>query len=267
MSNRTDLKHNFLDNIIIRFDFNGIFENELEKCVSTLKKTLKKNKYNFAHEEYAKEVDFKINDPDIELISPTNIRQQKVYVFHNVEDGLTFKISRSFAIINSSNKKYMSFSDYAPPLIEIINILKTITYFNITRFGIRKINICILKDITKLYNYFKKEHFYLYDKEKTQIYEQRQTYIQNQYNINLIRNIVLGKYDENSAYQIAIDADIYTLSSEQIDELLNNHSKINEMNNILFEIYISMLTKKFIKQLTRDIFVDNNLIGVVKNNV
>lgn len=263
---REDFKHNFLANTIIRFDFRGIFENELEKNVSILKKTLKEHYYDFIKLEQAQEIDFKINDPELlNSIPSTNIRKQPVYVFNNEEKGLIFKISPTFAIINNLNKKYISFSEYAPFLIEIINLLQKTPFFNITRFGIRKINICILKDINKLYDYFNKEHFYLYNQKGTQTYQQSQTFTKEQYNINLIRNIVLGKYDEQPAYQIAIDADIYTFSKEKITDIIQDESQINKMNDILFEIYTNMLSNKLIEQLSKDKFNDTLLVGVKDN--
>lgn len=263
---REDFKHNFLANIIIRFDFKGIFENELEKSVSNLKEMLKEHHYDYIRKEHAQEIDFKINDPEfLGSIPPANVKKQPVYIFNNEEKGLIFKISPTFAIINNLNKKYISFSEYAPFLIEIINLLQKTPFFNITRFGIRKINICILKDINKLYDYFNKEHFYLYDQEGTQTYQQSQTYTKEEYNINLIRNIILGKYDEQPAYQIAIDADIYTSSKEKIIDIIQNESQINTMNDILFEIYTNMLTNKLIKQLSENEFNDNLLVGVKDN--
>lgn len=55
---RENLKNNFLKNIIVRFDYTGVAEVELDNIISEVKPIFKGDGYNRLEEEYLTEMDF-----------------------------------------------------------------------------------------------------------------------------------------------------------------------------------------------------------------
>lgn len=61
---RENLKNNFLKNIIVRFDYTGISEVELDSIIAKVKPIFKNDGYNKLKEEYLTEMDFRLQDPE-----------------------------------------------------------------------------------------------------------------------------------------------------------------------------------------------------------
>lgn len=161
--NRKDIRYNFLKNITIRFDFDGVDEAELGVVIQEISPVLKEKGYISRTMDICKEMDFKIDDPEkIETdgLAVRNIRQQQVYVFHNQDPQVKLRISSTFAIISINKTKYVNCLDYCDVLLDVMKSIKDkVTYFNCRRFGLRKINQCILMDIAKLNDFFEEQHY------------------------------------------------------------------------------------------------------------
>ena len=61
---RKALRYNFLKKIIIRFDYDGMDDTELDQVISSISLELKKHNYASRTVETEKEVQFEFNDPE-----------------------------------------------------------------------------------------------------------------------------------------------------------------------------------------------------------
>lgn len=61
---RKKLKYNFLKKIIIRFDYDGMDDTELDQVISSISMELKKHDYTSRTVETEKEMQFEFNDPE-----------------------------------------------------------------------------------------------------------------------------------------------------------------------------------------------------------
>lgn len=59
---RKKLKYNFLKKIIIRFDYDGMDDTELDQVISSISMELKKHDYTSRTVETEKEMQFEFND-------------------------------------------------------------------------------------------------------------------------------------------------------------------------------------------------------------
>lgn len=274
--NREDIKYNFLKNIIIRFDFQGMDERELDSVISEVGGYLKKeeNGYISKNIEISKEMDFDIDDPEQierEGLLAKSVREQNVYVFQNRDPQVTLKISTTFALISIDKTKYVNCLQYCDTLIYIMKvIMEKIPYFSCTRFGLRKINQCILLDINKLNDYFEKSHYqiYVFGTEhhcRIKVAERTDHLFIDDYNLNLTREILRGELQGEEAYRINLDADLYLLGDKEVKEIIQNNTCVKTMNEILFNIYKDTITESFLQQLIDGSFDPGLIKGVMKN--
>ena len=125
---REDLKNNFLKKVIMRIDYSGIAEVELDNIVAEIKSVFKIYGYNKLKEEYLTEMDFELQDPEnmeMEGLPVREIRRKRAYVFVNEEKGIKCKVSAHFTSVSVQNQKYISFSEYSETLISVMKTLKT----------------------------------------------------------------------------------------------------------------------------------------------
>lgn len=217
-------------------------------------------------------MDFQIDDPEIvelEGIPIGDVRKQKVYVFRNDISGIQLKISPVFALITINKTKYMDFFEYSKTLIRVMQLLRDrIPFFDGIRFGLRKINQCFIENIEVINDYFEPRFYNLFtmgENSHAKIYSAKDCISYNEYNINLSRTVLNGELNQKPAYQIVLDSDIYLLDNEKIQELINDSSLLEPMNDILFNIYKSVITESLIQKLQEDVFEDRNIMGVNDN--
>lgn len=269
---RKDIQYNFLKNIMIRFDFDGVDEAELGIVIQEISPVLKKKGYTSRTTEICKEMDFKINDPesiDTESLAVRNVRQQQVFVFHNEDPQVKLRISSTFAIISINKTKYVNCLNYCDVLLDVMRSIEDkVTYFNCRRFGLRKINQCFLMDITKLNDFFEDKHYRVFhfgERSEPKVTQLKDSLSVEKYNVNLVRTLVRGEIDEKEAYQIVLDADIYVLGNQMVSSLLTESEMVSNMNEILFRLYKDVLTEEFLQQLIDGTF-DAQVIREVEKN-
>lgn len=272
---REDLKHNFLKKIIIRADYRGVDETEIDKTLPLIKDYLKEQKYIKYRTEVAKEVDFLLEDPDTDndIITKVNdVRKSIVHSFQNEEEGIYIKLSTSFVFVSIEMAKYKSCLTYCDELEQIIKYIKANSqFFELVRFGIRKINQCILLNVSKLNEYFEESffHFHNFDETiKSKTFQSKECFFINSYDMNVICTIVCGETNDHKlAYQVTFDSDIY-LQEERCSQLLSSFSKnVSEMNETLFTIYKEAITLNFLKLLQSETFENyDDISGVEKND-
>lgn len=270
---REDIKYNFLKNIIIRFDYDGMDEAELDIVLREISPILKKKQYVSRTITNLKEMDLNIDDPEtIETdgLAVRNIRQQRVIIFHNQDSQVKLKLSSTFAFISIYKTKYVNCLNYCDVLLEVMEkIAEIVPYVSCRRFGLRKINQCFLMDISQLNHYFEKEHYSLFqfgDESKPKVTQLKDSLFIKNYNVNLVRTIIQGEIDGNEAYQINFDSDIYLLGNESVAEVISDRKHVSDMNEILFELYKDVITEEFLQQLMSDTFDNDVIKGVTKND-
>lgn len=283
--NRVDIKYNFLKKIIIRVDYNGILERELEKAVEDLKNVLKNKNFDRFYESFINEVDFEIKDPEqIEtqrMIPIQELRKTKSYIFSKKENGVEVQISKYFMSVTVDYNNYIKFETICTLFNEIFNkIVDNNNYIRVLRLGLRKINNCILLDLSRLQEIIKEKYFSnlnnLFNDIKALPILNKQnidTFIYKDTNVNLIRYLSGGVLnldgEDKDAYQLVLDIDAYKNDEDYLNTITRTHNIYEELvnfNTLLFKTYINMLSDAFVDNLING-NIDNTLIlGVEKND-
>ena len=272
---REALKYNFLKKIIIRFDYDGRDDTELDQVLSDVSLKLKEYGYTNRTTETATEMQIQFDDPESGNYSEVygkKVREQKVFVFHNENPQVKLGISSSSACINIEETKYVDCLIYCDVLWKVMKIISEsgkVPFFEFKRFGLRKINQCFLRDIKCLNEYFEPAHFHVFKFQdessiKEKVMQIRESLEIADYNVNLNRMLIRGELGGEEAYQVNYDTDIYLLD-ESIEELIQNEEKIAEMNNWLFALYKDAVTETFLNQLIEGTFDRDMIIGVEAN--
>lgn len=272
---REALKYNFLKKIIIRFDYDGMDDTELDQVLSDVSLKIKEHGYTNRTIETATEMQIQFDDPESGNYSEVygkKVREQKVFVFHNENPQVKLGISSSSACINIEETKYVDCLIYCDVLWKVMKIISEsgkVPFFEFKRFGLRKINQCFLRDIKCLNKYFEPAHFHVFKFQdessiKEKVMQIRESLEIADYNVNLNRMLIRGELGGEEAYQVNYDADIYLLD-ESIEELIQNEEKIAEMNNWLFALYKDAVTETFLNQLIEGTFDRDMIIGVEAN--
>lgn len=267
---RTDLKYNFLKNIIVRIDFQGVFEPEMEKLLPLIKPYLKSK--NFSRYERKKNNQIEINVPNIDSQQPSfgKVQSQDVHSFINEDKGYVLDVSNSFVCLNISSTGYSPFEDYSVLVSEIAEIYKhNIDFFTVTRVGVRKINVCMIENKKRIRELFSQDYFGYFtaiDGVNTHLSNRRDTFSINEYKGNLSCNIEQGSSGDRVLYKLDLDIDIYVDDIDVISKTTFNTDKLKEMNDVLFDIYVKALTEEFKNALAGDDESKfDGLIGVERN--
>lgn len=263
---RRGLKNNFLKTLIFRVDFSGMMDVDVEDFIKKIRSQLIEAGYVTFQEEYGI-IDNILNPDNI----PMNSETAKVYVF-NAPTGKQVKISKTFIIFEINMEKNETlFSNYVPLISYTLDELKKLEYVKFYKIGLKKVNACILLNKEVLNNYFKNNVLYRFkdDSPTTQVADE---FNLKGYRVNYNRRFQEGKITDDSGdkpgYQVILVIDSFLEGYEILGEKINimNVSEIlRELNDIIFEIYISSLTNDFINKLSQDNYLDNNMKGVIKN--
>lgn len=270
---RRELRRNFLKSVIIRLDFQGVLESEMEEIMVSVKAYAKEKGFSKYYEKNANQVDIEVtNNAMPESIETTNrVRYQKVYSFIDEDRGFALHVSNSFIVLSVNTAHYTPFDEYCGIVPYIAGIFKDkIDFFTVTRFGIRKINECLIEDKAKIREYFRPEYFNYYDglKDLNNIKSNHMNVFKcGKYCVNLFTNIEQGTLESREVYSIRLDIDVYMNNSEDISMILNEKAKQDEVNDLIFGIFVSLLTDHFISLLTSDKeFNDTVIMGVEEND-
>lgn len=284
---RQDLKNNFLKKVIIRIDYTGILDLDLEETVKELKDILFNAGFKVFQQGYINEVNFEIRDPEkieTQLSIPINeLKKNKNYIFINNDLHQSIQITKFFAFIDVNFGKYINFENYAKVFSQLVRVIKEKNKFiRILRIGLRKINNCILFDISKLGQYFNEKYFsnvpydLVYKESNINLTNSQKldTFTIKDMNVNLVRYIVQGMLQKESrqetGYQVVLDIDVYlrdeTCFENILDSQENLYDKLVSMNTLLFFLYLQMLKENFIQNLKSTDFNDKDILGVVNND-
>ncbi len=271
--NRDEFHHNFLKSVIVRLDFQGVLEAEMEKVLVHVKPYAREQGFSRYVEKNANQIDIAVTDKGIpESIETTNrIRRQKVYSFIDENRGFVLDVSNTFICLTINTTHYTPFDDYCGMVPFVAGVYKeNIDFFTVTRFGIRKINECLLEDKRQIQQYFNPELFNYYshlEGVNTVQSNHINVFTHGRHHVNLITNIAQGQYEGKTVYSVRLDIDAYMDKPDDVILLLDEHEKQVEINDLLFEIYTSSLTEKLIALLTsEDDFDSTIMMGVERND-
>lgn len=110
---RKDLKRNFLKEIIMRLDFQGVFQAEMEKILLEAKPFLKEKGFD----RYAEKVNNQIINDGSTI---QEIKSQIVYSFSSENFGYGLDLSTSCVVLSVKTQGYSSFDDYSEIFRRII---------------------------------------------------------------------------------------------------------------------------------------------------
>ncbi len=263
---RKDIKRNFLREIIMRLDFQGVFQAELDNVIMHVKSILKEKQFNKFDEVYVNTACNNGNDME-------SITRQKAYVFISETKGYVIQLTTTVLLLTVNSTTYRAFEEYASIFIEIVNVYKeNIDFFTVKRLGIRKNNKCLIQEVSEVTKYFNEKYYALndtIDEYKHAYKELKEKYVGNDTNktkMNLQYTIGIGSTDElKSVWQIEFDADVYMDQPEKIEEELYCKKNFKELNDILFTAYKNILTDAMKKVLIGRDAVPSGMLGVEDN--
>lgn len=270
--NRSSFKHNFLKQIIIRLDFQGILQAEMEKVLLQVKPYLKEKGFNRYEQQINNEVDLDINPNGIfnAVNAVKDIRNIVIHSFVNDNNGYIVDLSIKHICIKVNAAKYVPFEEYSSIFMDISNVYETtIDFFTIKRFGLRKINFCFVKDIKCINKYFNRRYFDCYDLfAESEIFasEKKENISIDSCKLNLLCDIEQGKLNNKDVYKLTLDLDIYIDDTDSIIDIIFKNDNISFLNEKLFEIYVDSLTDDFGNILLSDEDINQKeIMGVDRN--
>lgn len=261
---RNDLKKNFLKKIIMRLDFQGVLQAEMESIILKVKPFLKGKGFN-RYEEKA------VNQISSNESSLPDIKSQMVFSFTAESLGYTLEMSNTSIIMTIMSNTYSPFDQYSAIFCHIATIYnETIDFFTAKRFGLRKINFCFIKDKNKINQYFVPAYYNCdipVSGFESKIMEQKNNLSDGLKNLNLRYAIEEGLIDVERYYKVTLDADIYLTSQDEIMKTVFNEQEIGAINEKLFSVYINAITEEFLNVLASDReMTTNEILGVELND-
>lgn len=265
---RTDFKFNFLKEVIVRMDFQGVFEPEMESLLPLIKPYLKEKGFSKYTKRTNNEIKIKVGNVEAQGPELNGVQSHVIHSFLNENEGYVLDVSNGFVCLTVSATAYAPFEDYSLFVSDIVDIYRQkIDFFSIIRVGVRKINVCMIKDKTYIKELFKTEYFGYFDicenaDIDTIASNRKDVFRIENYKGNLLRRIEQGKVNGDTAYKLSLDIDIYI-----DDKAINEESfDLSKMNELIFEIYVDSMTEDFKRKLCGD---DVNefpmIIGVEEN--
>ena len=260
---RNDLKRNFLKEIIMRLDFQGVFTTEMENVLVTVKPYLKEKSFTRYEQRITNQIVTEGNIPEV--------KSQVVHVFTAESSGFMLELSTSYILLTVSTQSYASFEGYASIFCHIADIYRTkIDFFTTKRFGLRKINFCFVKDKTKITKYFS-ESYYNCEEPISEFTTKESTrsdkLFDGKHNINMNYAVEEGTLGEEIVYKITLDSDIYLSAQNDIEQVVFEETALKDINEKLFRIYLNVITDDLIEILIRDQEPSSDEILGVDDNV
>lgn len=254
---RSSFKHNFLKQIIIRLDFQGVLHTEMEQVLVKVKPYLKNKGYNRYDERQISN--------DVEETG--NI---VLHSFINDNSGYVVELSVKHICIKVNTVKYIPFENYAETFMDISKMYRSvIDFFTVKRFGIRKINFCFIRNKEHISKYFNPKYFdcySLFDQSEIIEKEKKEIFLVDDYKLNLLCGIVQGQLNEQNVYQLTLDTDIYIDDTDRIEKCIYTDENISLLNEKLFMIYKDSITDEFVNMLiSEEDIMQDEIIGVDRN--
>lgn len=281
---REDFNKHLTNNVIIRLDYVPLPDDKVDSINNKIAEMLlvENNFFSDTKQTLMRNIDIQMNDPSIqdfnEFINVKEKSKIKSYEYYKYNENKDIEIklvfNRQFCAIDINQiVKYYKFEYYRDIFLKVLNIIidnKVI----INRFGLRKFNDFFLKQYSKIDEYVKEKYFNLecddlLESSDSFISEKRYTFARGDENVNLITHSSIGTMDNDVVKRVAFDIDIYVTDIKKLNDVFSNNNTefINGINNLLFDIYLNLLTDKMIDILKKenDLNDENIICGVDYN--
>lgn len=267
---RTDLKSDFLKQMIIRIDYDYLFKEDIESIVKNCYDYLIDNDYKMNSKTLA---EFNIN-VDIENLTSEdnggiNMKDNNKEVFSSFvkkENNIVIDITKNFTTMTVNYNNFVRFNQLIEDFSKITGEIKKVRKgIEIKRVGIRKFNFYILKDISKINEYFEQNLFdfnkMVEDKNDFIVKQTIESFKFENYKVNELGNITKGiltneNKEKSKVYQVVLDIDVYD------DEIENNDIHLEKMNEVLFNVYKSALNINFLEKLKKENYEDEVIMKI-----
>ena len=257
---RESFKNNFLKNIILRLDFNGVLDTEMEEIIAQVKPFLKSKSFNKYEESINNEVDFEIKkglnlDKD-DVVK--EVRSFKTHSFLSEEKGFILDISKNVVCLKINTINYVPFEEYEELFLKIVSIYNDkIDFFTPKRLGLRKINFCFMEDINELNEYFDESFFensIVLDNSKILNVQKRKSIQldESHMKMNVFTAIEKGVIKDQELNKIVLDLDAYLDNGDYISNELFEKNSIRLLNDAIFSVYTKAMTEKLRDCLMND---------------
>lgn len=260
---RSQLKKNFLNEIIMRLDFQGVLQAEMEKVILEAKPYLKGKSFDRYNENIN-------NQAVIEGVSVKETYSQIEYCFTAEATGYTLKLSNTSIIMSVRTAGYSPFEDYSEIFAHIAAIYQEkIDFFTVKRFGLRKINYCFVKRMEDIEVYFDSKYYCCHEPitgYSTMAINRTSQLTDGRKNLNLKFAVDQGEIEKEAYYRVTLDADIYSVDEKTITSIITDKEQMMATNEMLFKVYCSVITEQLFKILSSD---DDNIpdgLAGIENN-
>lgn len=269
--NRSSIKSNILNNIIITFEYRGL--NNLENSIT---KIIKGIENEFDSYDIIELQDTNIDVSEFSDRVNENFYKSNCFVIRTEDENEELIVNKYFIQYNIRCNKYKRFSHYRNILNTVISNLKEVTQlYKPIRLSHRKINSCIIKDVKKIYDYFEDKYYSspYFNKEIlnntnnlgnfVSLESSNKIYKEN-FEFELITRAGLGEYKNNLA--IRVIADIKgSVDSELLSKDIKYKDILDKINEELFNIFKEVLTEKFLNEMVSKNWDDTIIEGVNSN--
>jgi len=285
---RADLKNNFLKKIILRLDYSGVID--IVETLKLLEADATFDKFVEVQEGFIDEFDFKLNDPESiatqASISPKELKAIKTFKYFDESKEMILEMNKLYTTLTVNSAKYIKFEEYCALFTQVLGKLKERNKFlSPLRFGVRKVNDCLLEVGANFADYFNELFFLDISKpleaigiNSNQITTQLSDHSKvDEFFFNLLRIVNTGVLQTNEGkkevYQVIVDLDGYTYDLDDLTrpskrESLEEFETTSENINVaLFQLFISTLSCNFLKKMMHESFKDSNIFGVNKNEI
>lgn len=266
---RNYFKQNFLKEIIIRLDFQGVLQAEMEEILMKVKPYLKTKKFNRYEQKIKSKVYSESNNGWREENNPLGEQYGNniAHLFTNEDNGYMINLSATYICLKVKTNKYIPFEEYAVTFMDVANIYNdSIDFFTVQRLGLRKNNFCFFTKKDVINHYFKDKYFDYFENTNIFSSEKRATFGIEEYKMNLLYGIEQGKLKDNVVYKTILDLDIYLDDIKVIEKTIFEDRDMSQLNDKLFNVYVDALTPQFRSMLSReDTIWAEEIIGVDKN--
>ena len=259
---RNQLKKNFLQEIIIRLDFQGVLQPEMEKVLLIAKPYLKEKSFK----RYNEIVN---NQTIVEGTSPKDFSSPITYTFMDDNYGFALALSTTSIVMSIQSEVYSPFENYSEIFSYIASLYnEEIDFFTVKRFGLRKINYCFVKRVSDINKYFDSKYFDLEEPISgfdIETINRTSSLSYGKKNLNLRYAVEKGNLDKEPFYKVTLDSDIYSVDKATIHSIIENKDEMASINEMLFTIYCGALTDQMAELLTSENDLPEGLAGVENN--
>lgn len=244
---RSQLKNTFLKNVILKVEYDGLIDLDVEFYVKSIGEILYSKGYKSLEEIYVDDYN-------------------KNFVF-KTDNGRSVTISKLNIILEiDTTKNNAMFSNYLPTVVELIKKLKEFEYINIKKIGLQKINSCIIYNPNDISNFFTEKALHLALDDVISLEFNEQTEFDNIYLLynRTITKGTVGNFKNRVGYQILLDIEGFMPIQDVLDEDSLEKS-IKKINDQLYDLYFESLSNEFIEKMSQSEFNDNRIAGMIKN--